>query len=449
MKYYIYLTLFICTFSFNNTYAYSLENNNKLNEELVGFYKSKKNGKMFFLRDESASVKKIEGVDFLEIKFADKSTLFKYKQSNGEILLNSVAPTEKNEDLNLLFKFCKCTDFKNTHACKNSEYRYIKTQKDINTAKYRLAAHKYLSRYIKDYNETFDSFTIHDLSKKLPQNIKNTKVTSASVVYKTHKPIEIDYVNEKESLWFLSLGDNTVNIYINGLDFRNADTNKNTRHAKHKKNWSKYYRSYVFRDDFNIVYSWDSSLGITRKNTEQLVNLIAFILKNNKNNTINLIAHSHGGNLAKKVLVDIYDKNINTKNIKLITLATPHKGIDTIDYKSMLFLPAVEIAYDIFSLNLNTPDQSIQAIRRLYNGTYKQMSTYKENKYLQKLNTEFIQRRLNENAIFIAGKHDNIVKDKSSLFKGVHANRARVNNSHSNIVVSPDKKIFKIIQELK
>ncbi|MDQ7045706.1 MAG: alpha/beta hydrolase [Sulfurimonas sp.] len=198
-----------------------------------------------------------------------------------------------------------------------------------------------------------------------------------------------------------------------------------------------------------MVYSWDSSYGINSQNTKQLVMLIEFILKNNNKNKINLIGHSQGGNFAKDVMVKLYDRKIDMKNIRLISLATPHKGIKEMNSKSMILLPSAEIMYDIFSLNLNTRDQVIQASKRLYNGAYKQLYACKKNKYLQKLNKNFISRGLYKNAVLIAGKNDKIICEKSSLFEGVLTIKKLVNNSHGNIVISPDNEIFKIIAELK
>ncbi|MDQ7062161.1 MAG: hypothetical protein Q9M43_13990 [Sulfurimonas sp.] len=78
---YVTLTLFFLLLLSQNN-LYSFEKNSILDEKLIGVYKSKNTQKMFFLREESARSKNINGVDFLEINFPDKTKIFKYKIDN-------------------------------------------------------------------------------------------------------------------------------------------------------------------------------------------------------------------------------------------------------------------------------------------------------------------------------------------------------------------------------
>ncbi len=407
--------------------------------DLVGLYKSE--DKMIYIKNENFKTKKINKTDFIEIKIDNKDLIFKYKLENKKLFLYTIKPKKSIFDLDLIYKFCKNINFEYKFLCKNSQY-YYSTENEK-------AFNNYLYNYADSFMYIEKTFIKKDLSLQIPETLKNTDDTSFSLVYKSRNKNEPDFDTPKKSLWFLSFTNVNVNIFINGLDFRDGTPSNEMRHIKHKKEWTAYYKSKLFRDDFNIVYSWDSSLGISKNNTQQLEALMKFILKNNTQNNITLIAHSHGGNLSKEVLVNLYEENINLKNINLITLATPHKGIENIDDTSKYIMPVAEIMYDMFSFDFAKHKQIIQASKRLYSGAYNQLEDYKDNRYLQNLNKKFIMYNLHKNTLFIAAKHDKILQTNSSLWKDIQNIKKSVNNDHGNIVDKPDIKIFEIILEFK
>lgn len=447
----LYFSLFIFFFLgfVSSLSAFTFDDTAGLNKKLVGFYKSHDTSEIIFLRYGSGKSKTINNNGFLEINNNGTLSLNKYIKVNKTITLYSLKPSNYFYDYEIIDTLCKKMDFEINFLCKVSEYKHVQEEKKVSKINYQLAMNNYLTHYGDTFDTAVKTLSIQNLSNELPKYIEDTEVTSAHIIYKTYNPIVIDYQFEKESFWFLSLGKSNVTIYINGLDFRDGLPDNKERHIKHINEWKPYYTSKILENDFNIVYSWDPSLGITKENRYQLEMLIKFILQNNNQNKITLIAHSHGGNLAKEILVSLYDEKVITDNIKLITLATPHKGINNIDSNTKYMVPVAEVIYDMFSFNLNKHKQIIQASKKLYNDAYNQLEEYEENDYLQQLNKDYVLRELHKNTLFIAAKHDDIIQESSSLLKGVEGKKFIVNNSHSNIVDTPDTKIFQIIADFK
>ncbi len=440
----LFLVMFIQDIS-----AYSFDDTAKLDKRIIGIYKTKSEGKMLFLRDENTKVKKINNTNFIEIEFGNSLVLYKYTLKYGVLILYNVQPKSSMLDFEIVDTLCNAIDFDSTYLCENAQFRHVIAEEKKGRKNYQKAIQDYLFRFGESFDTEVDALTIKNLSVDLPSSIRNTAETTATLIYKNFNSLQVDYQYSKESLWFLSLGDNSVNIYINGLDFRDGTPSNSARHDLHKEDWKPYYKSNVLSSDYNIIYSWDSSEGITKKNTQQLEKIIKFIFKNNPNNPIKVIAHSHGGNLAKQVLVNLAQVNINMQNIRLVTLATPHKGIKEIDSTTKIFVPMAEIIYDMFSFDFDKHEQVIQAGKRLYSGAYDQLKKYKDNGYLQELNKEYLLFKLEEQTTFIAGRNDKIVNEDSSLFLDVGGVKKHVDNSHSNIVNSPDKEIFTIISQIK
>ncbi len=396
---------------------------------------------MIYIKNENIKTKQINKTNFIKINIDNKISTFKYKLKNTQLILYRIEPDKSVFDIEFIYKLCKNINFEYSFLCKNAQYYFIdENEKALND---------YLYRYADSFTKVDKTLFKKDLSLEIPENLNNTEDTSFSLVYKSTNKNEPDFDTAKKSLWFLSYTNTNVNIFINGLDFRDGTPSNERRHIKHKEEWKAYYKSNLFRDNFNIVYSWDSSLGISKNNTKQLESLIKFILKNNTKNSITLIAHSHGGNLSKEVLVNLFEENINLKNISLITLATPHKGVENIDDTLKYIMPVAEIMYDMFSLDFDKHKQMIQASKRLYSGAYNQLEAYKDNAYLQNLNKKFIIYDLHKNTLFIAAKHDEILKTDSSLWKDISNTKKIINNKHGNIVDKPDIKIFEIIFEFK
>jgi hypothetical protein len=252
--------------------------------------------------------------------------------------------------------------------------------------------------------------------------------------------------------YYVSLQNRPINIYINGMDFTDAESVLEMRHLHYLGEWRHFYSPLSNQnvEGVNIVYSWDPALGIMDRTTDQLQALLYHLLKENPNKRVNLIAHSQGGNLAKRVMARLhYQSPSLTPSIRLYTLNTPHYGIEEL---RKLFKPAAlmgEVALGFFSNPLNPfemTEQMHQSRVRMFSPAYNQLTVYHQNGFLQDLNHHIIKTGLNRQIECLYTDNDSIVSYESALEPDMCNHSTLFSGDHDTLIEEPPYKLFELIK---